>query len=124
MDADAADLKGKQAQVTQQAALVAKKTMRAPFAGRLGITTVNPGQYLNPGDKIVTLQAIDPIYVDFFVPQQQVAGLSVGQSLTLSTDAYPSVAFAGKIRRRSIPRSIRPRATSRSRPPSPIPSGS
>ena len=65
LDADAADLKSKRAQVAQQAALVAKKTMRAPFAGKLGITTVNPGQYLNPGDKIVTLQTIDPIYVDF-----------------------------------------------------------
>jgi membrane fusion protein (multidrug efflux system) len=97
VDADVADLKGKQALVTQQAALVAKKTIRAPFAGRIGITTVNPGQYLNPGDKIVTLQTIDPIYVDFFVPQKQVAGLSVDQSLTLSNDAYPGVAFPGKI---------------------------
>lgn len=97
VDADVADLKGKQALVAQQAALVAKKTIRAPFAGRIGITTVNPGQYLNPGDKIVTLQTIDPIYVDFFVPQKQVAGLSVGQSLTLSNDAYPGVAFPGEI---------------------------
>ena len=64
LDADAADLKGKQAQVVGQAALVEKKTIRAPFAGRLGITTINPGQYLNPGDAIVTLQALDPILID------------------------------------------------------------
>jgi multidrug efflux pump subunit AcrA (membrane-fusion protein) len=50
-------------------ALVDKKTIRAPFAGKLGITAVNPGQYLNPGDKLVTLQTIDTVYVDFFVPQ-------------------------------------------------------
>ena len=56
VDADAGDLKSKRALVAQQAALVAKKTIRAPFAGQLGITTVNPGQYLNPGDKLVTLQ--------------------------------------------------------------------
>ena len=73
LDADAADLKGKQAQVAGQAALVEKKTIRAPFAGRLGITTINPGQYINPGDAIVTLQAIDPIYADFYLPQQQLA---------------------------------------------------
>ncbi len=73
LDADAADLKNKRAQAEAQAALVAKKALRAPFAGRLGITTVNPGQYLNTGDKVVTLQAVDPIYVDFKLPQQQLA---------------------------------------------------
>lgn len=97
VDADQADLKSKQALVAQQAALVAKKTIRAPFAGRIGITAVNPGQYLNPGDKIVTLQTLDPIYVDFFVPQKQIAGLSVGQALALSNDAYTGAAFPGKI---------------------------
>ncbi len=97
VDADQADLKNKQALVAQQAALVAKKTIRAPFAGRIGITTVNPGQYLNPGDKIVTLQRVDPIYVDFFVPQKQIAGLNVGQALAVSNDAYAGATFPGKI---------------------------
>lgn len=97
VDADQADLKSKQALVAQQAALVAKKTIRAPFAGRIGITSVNPGQYLNPGDKIVTLQTLDPIYVDFFVPQKQIAGLTVGQELALSNDAYSGATFSGKI---------------------------
>ncbi len=78
LDADAADLKNKRAQAAAQAALVAKKILRAPFAGRLGITTVNPGQYLNTGDKVVTLQALDPIYVDFWLPQQQLARLPYG----------------------------------------------
>ena len=97
VDGDTADLKGKRALVAQQAATVEKKTIRAPFAGKLGITTVNPGQYLNAGDKIVTLQTIDPIYIDFSLPQQQIANLSVGQKLTLSNDAYAGLQFVGRI---------------------------
>jgi len=97
LDADAADLKNRRAQVAAQAALVAKKFLRAPFAGRLGITTVNPGQYLNTGDKVVTLQAIDPIYVDFMLPQQQLALIATGQTVNLTADAFPGIKFTGKI---------------------------
>jgi membrane fusion protein, multidrug efflux system len=97
LDADAADLKNRRAQAAAQAALVAKKTLRAPFAGRLGITTVNPGQYLNTGDKVVTLQAVDPVYVDFKLPQQQLAKISNGQAVNLTTDAFPDLKFTGKI---------------------------
>ena len=97
LDADAADLKNRRAQAAAQAALVAKKTLRAPFAGRLGITTVNPGQYLNTGDKVVTLQAVDPVYVDFKLPQQQLAMIATGQTVNLTTDAFAGVKFAGKI---------------------------
>jgi len=109
LDADAADLKSKRAQVDQQAALVEKKTIRAPFAGRVGITTVNPGQYINPGDAIVTLQAIDPIYADFYLPQQQLAQLQVGQTVVVDTNAYSSRTFDGKIR------SINPRVDNTTR---------
>src|SRR5262249_7761636 len=73
VDNDDADLRAKTAQVAQFQSTLAKKTIRAPFAGRLGIATVNPGQYLNTGDKIVTLQAIDPICIDFFLPQENIA---------------------------------------------------
>ncbi|MCC7683041.1 efflux RND transporter periplasmic adaptor subunit [Janthinobacterium sp. FW305-128] len=97
VDNDVADVKSRKALAAQQAALVDKKTIRAPFAGKLGITTVNPGQYLNPGDKIVTLQTIDPIYVDFYIPQKQLGGLQVGQVLNLSSDAHANTAFAGKV---------------------------
>lgn len=97
LDADAADLKNRRAQVAAQAALVAKKIVRAPFAGRLGITLVNPGQYLNTGDKVVTLQAVDPIYVDFKLPQQELARISTGQTVTVTTDAYPGAKFTGTI---------------------------
>lgn len=109
LDADAADLKSKRAQVDQQAALVEKKTIRAPFAGRVGITTVNPGQYINPGDAIVTLQAIDPIYADFFLPQRQLGQLQVGQTIAVDTDAYGNRTFDGKIR------SINPRVDTATR---------
>lgn len=97
LDADTADLKGKQAQVAQQTAIIEKKTIRAPFAGRLGITTVNPGQYLNPGDAIVTLQAIDPVYADFTLPQQQISQVAIGQHVTIRSDAYGGKGFGGKI---------------------------
>lgn len=97
VDADAGDLKSKRALVAQQAALIRKRTLKAPFAGKLGITTVNPGQYLNPADKLVTLQTIDPIYVDFNLPQQQLPQVAVGQKVTLTSDAYPGQTFTGKI---------------------------
>ncbi len=97
LDADAADLKSKTAQVTEQAAIVAKKTICAPFDGRLGISYVNPGQYMNPGDKVVTLQALDPIYVDFYLPQQTLVQIHVGQTIKMTTDTYPGRFFTGKI---------------------------
>ena len=74
-----------------------KKTIHAPFAGRLGISPVNRGQYLNPGDKIVTLQSLDSIYVDFYLPQQELSRVSPGQTVVAFTDAYPGRTFSGKI---------------------------
>lgn len=97
LDADAADLKSKEAQAAQQAAVVAKKAIHAPFAGRLGISLVNRGQYLNPGDKIVTLQQLDIVYVDFALPQQDLARIQVGQKVIASTDTYPGETFDGRI---------------------------
>ncbi len=97
VDTDTADLQGKEAQWAQQSALLAKKYLVAPFGGKLGISTINPGQFLNPGDKIVTLQEITPILVDFNVPQQQVGQLGVGRTVTLSVDAWPNKVFSGKI---------------------------
>jgi len=97
VDSDAADLKGKRALVAQQQATIDKKTIRAPFSGKLGITTVNPGQYVNPGDKIVTLQTIDPIYVDFNLPQKEAGNLTIGQVVNVMTDGFPGVQFPGRI---------------------------
>jgi len=97
LDTDSADLKSKQALVAQQKAVIDKKSIRAPFAGRLGISTVNPGQYINPGDKIVTLQSLDPIYVDFYLPQQNLSQISPKQAVSISTDTYPDRTFHGTI---------------------------
>ena len=97
VDADEADLKSKRAAAEQQRALVEKKTIRAPFAGRIGVTSVNPGQYLNPGDKVATLQTVDPIYIDFNVSQGQLSAIALGQTVSVTTDGLPGQAFAGKV---------------------------
>lgn len=97
VDADQADLHAKQASLAQQSAVVAKKTIRAPFSGRVGITAVSPGQYLNAGDKIVTLQTLDPVHVDFNLPQRQITGLRLGQRVSLSDDAFAGQSFEGKV---------------------------
>ncbi|EDP45891.1 efflux RND transporter periplasmic adaptor subunit [Rickettsiella grylli] len=97
LDTDEQNLKNLMAQVAQQKAIVAKKTLKAPFSGRLGVSTVNAGQYLNPGDKVVTLQALDPLYADFFIPQQKLAQLHQGARVNLKTDTYPDKVFTGKV---------------------------
>jgi membrane fusion protein, multidrug efflux system len=97
LDTDIANLKSAREQEASQAALVAKKTIRAPFRGQLGITTVNPGQYLNPGDPIVTLESVDPIYVDFRLPQGELSRVAVGQIVHVMADAFPGSSFEGKI---------------------------
>jgi len=97
LDADAAAVKNTKAQVEGQQALVAKKLIRAPFAGRVGIRAVDLGQYLSPGTKIVTLQALDPIFVDFLVPQVALARYAVGHKVSLGTDAFPAERFEGRI---------------------------
>jgi membrane fusion protein (multidrug efflux system) len=97
VDADEWTLKNLQAQVERESATLLKKTISAPFTGRVGINKVNPGQYLNVGDTVTTLQALDPIYVDFFLPQQTLSRLKVGDPLTVISDAYPGKQFIGKI---------------------------
>jgi len=96
-DQAAADLKSKQAAVAQQQVNVSKKQLRAPFAGRAGIVTINPGTYLNSGTVVVTVQELDPVYVDFFVPQKQLAEVRTGQSVTLTLDAFKDKTFAGTV---------------------------
>ncbi|HJW40750.1 MAG TPA: efflux RND transporter periplasmic adaptor subunit [Rhizomicrobium sp.] len=97
LDSDAANLKNAQAQVAEQQAVVDKKTLRAPFAGHLGIRAVDVGQYLTAGTTIVTLQALDPIYVDFYLPQQALEQIKNGQKVRARIDTYPGVDFAGTI---------------------------
>ena len=97
LDTDAANLKNAKAQVAQQQAILDKKFLRAPFAGHIGIRSVDVGQYLGPGTAIVTLQALDPIYLDFFVPQQSVDRMKMKQSVTVHVDAFPDQTFTGEI---------------------------
>jgi membrane fusion protein, multidrug efflux system len=97
LDADAANLKNAKAQVAQQQAILDKKLLRAPFAGHLGIRAVDLGQYLGAGTVIVTLQALDPIFVDFFVPQQSVDQVRLGQSIAVKVDAFKDQTFSGEI---------------------------
>jgi membrane fusion protein (multidrug efflux system) len=85
------------AEVEQLKAAIAKKTIRAPFAGRLGIRLVNLGQILKEGEAIVSLQTVDPIFTDFALPQQALARLRAGDPVLVSTDAYPGTVFAGKL---------------------------
>ena len=92
-----ADLRVREASVQQQAALVAKKVLRAPFDGRTGIITLSPGSYLNAGTPVVTLQQLDPILVDFNLPQKQLAKLAVGETVAITIDSQPGKEFSGSL---------------------------
>jgi len=97
VDTDVSNLKAARAQVAAQQALIEEKVVRAPFAGRLGIRLVDEGQYLAAGTTVVTLQALDPIFIDFYVPQQALARLKVKQAVSATVDAYPDSPFSGNI---------------------------
>jgi membrane fusion protein, multidrug efflux system len=97
LDAAASQLRKVTALVEQLRADISKKQVRAPFSGRLGIRDVNLGQFVNNGDKIVSLQSLDPIHVDFLLPQQLISSLAPGQKLLLLTDAYPGREFQGEL---------------------------
>ncbi len=95
VDNDKAALKSDVALVQEQQANIEKKTIRAPFSGKLGVRQINPGQYLNPGDTVVNLQTMQPIWIDFFIPQHEVANISVGQKATITLNNKKT--FHGKI---------------------------
>ncbi|HKI61327.1 MAG TPA: efflux RND transporter periplasmic adaptor subunit [Mariprofundaceae bacterium] len=97
IDAAEADVKAKQAQVDQIRAVIAKLEIRAPFSGTVGVTTVSTGQYLKAGDAIVSLQSIDPILVDFHVPQRYLPILKTGQTVHLSGNGFEGHDFQGQI---------------------------
>jgi membrane fusion protein, multidrug efflux system len=96
-DAAVANADQTRAQADAIRATIAKKTIRAPFSGRLGIRQVNLGQTLKEGDPIVTLQTLDPIFVDFTLPQQQLAQVRPGYPVRLSGDALPGETLQGRI---------------------------
>ena len=93
-----AQLKQAQAQADNIRAIIAKKTIRAPFSGRLGIRLVNIGQILKESEAIVSLQALEPIFVNFLVPQQQLPQIRPGLPVRITSDALPAgKVVAGKI---------------------------
>lgn len=96
-DSADADYKARQAAVAQQKVVVEKKQLRAPFAGRAGIITLSPGAYLSAGTAVVTLQQLDPLLVDFSVPQSELGRLQVGQHVDLTLDAYPGKTFSAEL---------------------------
>ena len=97
LDLDTANLRSFQAQAAAQAQAMEEKIVRAPFSGRLGIRQVDLGQYLPPGTAVTTLQALDPIYVDFSVPQQQVGDIRPGRAVDVTVDAFPGRVFHARV---------------------------
>lgn len=83
--------------VDETQAMIDRKTIRAPFAGELGIRLINSGQYLRSGDPIVQLEALDPIYINFALPQQHLGQLSAGQEVRVRADGIPDKVFTGRI---------------------------
>lgn len=96
-DLNKATLDAAKAAVDAKKAVIEKMRITAPFSGQLGIRRVNVGQYLAPGDAIVPLQQVQPIYVDFTLPEQQLANLAEGQPVSLAVQAYPGKFFTGRI---------------------------
>jgi len=96
-DSATAESRQAEARVGEIRAAIERKTIRAPFTGILGIRQVNKGQYLAGGDPVVPLQALNPIYVNFGVPQQAIAQVHVGGGVHITTENLANVAFEGRI---------------------------
>ena len=97
LDIDKANLDMANANAAQQQALLNKKLIRAPFTGQLGIRQVDVGQYLEAGAAICTLQALDTVFADFYLTQQLLGSLKLGQQVNLKSDTYPAQTFTGEI---------------------------
>ncbi len=92
-----ADLDAAESKFKQKEGIVAKKEVRAPFDGQLGIRQVNVGQMIKEGQQVVQLTALDPVYVDFALPQQELAKISTDLEVRVRTDAAPGKEFKGKL---------------------------
>ncbi|HVE17297.1 MAG TPA: efflux RND transporter periplasmic adaptor subunit, partial [Chthoniobacterales bacterium] len=96
-DAADAEFKESEASVAEIKATIERKLIRAPFSGTLGIRQVNLGQYLKSGDPVVPLQSLDPIYVNFSLPQQRLKDIAVGRDVQVRADGVPDEIFKGKV---------------------------
>jgi membrane fusion protein (multidrug efflux system) len=92
-----ASLRQAQAEIDQIQAIIDKKTIEAPFSGRLGIRQIDLGQIINEGDPIVSLQALDPIFVNFLLPQNRLAQIQPGLTVRVTTDVLTGEAITGPI---------------------------
>ena len=97
LDQAQAELDRAEAQIAAKQAMIRKKSIRAPFAGELGIRQINPGAYLGPGDPVVDLVALDPIFAEYSLPERHLGQISDGQRVTLRVQAYPDTVFEGRI---------------------------
>lgn len=95
LDTSEARAKEAKAALSQIQAMLEKKIIRAPFGGRLGIRQVDVGEYINPGSPVVSLQSVDPMYVDFSLPQQQLSKVGKDYTIRLTVDTYPDKTFSG-----------------------------
>lgn len=96
-DAAVAERDSNAAEVERIRALIGQKVILAPFPGRLGIRQADIGQFVSAGDTLVTLQQLDPLYLDFPVPEQSIDQLAVGQEVEVRVDAFPQRTFTGKV---------------------------
>jgi membrane fusion protein, multidrug efflux system len=97
LDTEANQLKAASAEIVTLQAQIAKKTIRAPFAGKLGIRDVNLGQYLNPGTPVAVLESVDSTYVDFTLPQQRLTDVKVGMPVRIKLDGTAEKSLEGKV---------------------------
>lgn len=97
LDEAQATLDRAEAQIAAKQATIRKKSIRTPFAGELGIRRINPGQYLAPGDEIVQLVALDPIYAEYSLPERHLSELAAGQRVLVEVQAYPGTVFEGRV---------------------------
>jgi len=97
IDASESKFKQKEGSVEQMRSMIAKKTVRAPFDGQLGIRQVNVGQMVNAGQQVVPLTSLDPVFADFALPQQYLGQLTPGLEVHVTTDALAGRVFNGKV---------------------------
>ena len=97
IDASESKFKQKEGSVDQMRSMIAKKTVRAPFDGQLGIRQVNVGQMINSGQQVVPLTSLDPVFADFALPQQHLGKLTPGLEVKVTTDALSGRVFNGKL---------------------------
>lgn len=97
VDQASAEMEQAAAAVAKDKILIDEKLIKAPFDGRIGIRKVNLGQYVSPGNALVTLQSLNPLFVEFSLPEQELVSLAVGQEVVVRVDTYPGQEFKGKV---------------------------